>query len=258
MAPEGAEPVVHRSPRLVGAVLIGAAVAVVLWGGYGQGWPWTGLTTNATLWAWMKLLALPVALATLPIWLQSHDRMTTTRRAPLIALAVAFAVFVFLAYWLEWAWTGFGGNTLWDWFEVLLLPVVIATVKFWTAERTIRPWHRWVLAGAVAAFVVFVVVAYRLPIAWSGFADNTLFDWIRLLLVPVLMPLLIVPTTTRWVERGVTQEEAEPVRYEIWLSADRKLTAELLPAADGEEAPQLVVDGALDVVRVPPSGTPTP
>ena len=155
---------VNRSQRMVAALLITAAVVVVVWGGYGQGWSWTGLTANATLWAWLKLLALPLALATLPLWLRSHSRMAGTRRGPLIAAAVGFAVFVFLAYWLQWAWTGFAGNTLWDWFEVLLLPIVIVTVKFWTAERTIQPWHRWLLSAAVAGFVVFVVFAYRLPI----------------------------------------------------------------------------------------------
>ena len=253
MASDRPAPAVRRSQRLVGAVLIVAAVAVVVWGGYGRGWSWTGLTTNATLWAWLKLLALPLALAALPLWLRSHDRMAGTRRAPLVVLTVAFAVFVFLGYWLNWAWTGFAGNTLWDWFEVLLLPVVIATVKFWTAERTIKPWHRWLLAGLVLAFVVFVVFAYRLPIAWSGFADNTLFDWVRLLLVPLLMPLLIIPATTEWVEKGIQKEVTEPVKYEIWLSADRKLTAELLPATETDGTPDLVVDGAVNVVRLTPA-----
>src|SRR6478609_11114532 len=149
---------VNRSQRMVAALLITVAVVVVVWGGYGQGWSWTGLTANATLWAWLKLLALPLALATLPLWLRSHSRMAGTRRGPLIAAAAGFAVFAFLAYWLQWAWTGFAGNTLWDWFEVLLLPVVVVTVKFWTAERTIQPWHRWLLALLVAV----------LPSSWSS------------------------------------------------------------------------------------------
>ncbi|HEU5000932.1 MAG TPA: hypothetical protein VFT68_18495 [Lapillicoccus sp.] len=249
-------PAIRRSQRLVGAVLIGAAVVVVVWGGYGRGWTWTGLTTNATLWAWMKLLALPLALATLPLWLRSHGKMSGTRQAPLVAVVAAFAVFVFLAYWLNWAWTGFAGNTLWDWFEVLLLPVVIATVKFWTTERTIEAKHRWLLAGLVAAFGVFVVFAYTMPIEWSGFSDNTLWDWVRLLLVPVLMPLLLVPATTRWVSAGIQEDDPEddpePVRYEIWVSPDRKLTAELLPSGD-DGTSDLVVDGAYDVVRVTPA-----
>ena len=247
-------PAVRRSPRLVGAVLIVAAAVVVVWGGYGRGWSWTGLTANATLWAWMKLLALPVALATLPLWLRSHGKMSGTRQAPLVAVVVGFAAFVFLAYWLNWAWTGFEGNTLWDWFEVLLLPVVIATVKFWTTERTIEAKHRWLLGGLVAAFGAFVVVAYAMPIGWSGFSDNTLWDWVRLLLVPVLMPLLLIPATTRWVSAGIQEDDPEPVQYEIWVSPDRKFTAELLPSGAAGTS-DLVVDGAYDVVRVTPAST---
>jgi hypothetical protein len=254
---ESAKPglAIHRSQRMGAVVLVAAAVLVVVWGGYGRGWSWTGLTANGTLWAWMKLLALPLALATLPLWLRSHTKMSGTRQAPLLAVVAAFATFVFLAYWLNWAWTGFEGNTLWDWFEVLLLPVVIATIKFWTTERTIEARHRWLLVGLVAAFGVFVVFAYYLPIGWSGFTDNTLWDWVRLLLVPVLMPLLLVPTTTKWVSAGIQEEDPEPVQYEIWLSPDRKLTAELLPATGGDGTSDLVVDGAFDVVRVTPAAT---
>ncbi len=213
------------------------------------------MTANATLWAWLKLLALPLALAALPLWLRSHDRLAGTRRAPLLAATAAFAVFVFLGYWLEWSWTGFAGNTLWDWFEVLLLPVVIATVKYWTAERTIQPWHRWLLAAVLAGFAAFVICAYLLPIDWSGFVDNTLWDWVRLLLIPLLMPLLIVPATTRWVETGIREEAPEPVQYEIWLSPDRKITAQVRPSAGDAGPPDLVVDGAFDVVRTTPASS---
>ena len=49
------------------------------------------------------------------------------------------------------------------------------------------------------------------------------------------MPLLIVPATTNWFEKGIREEEEEeanePVTYEIWLSPDRKLTAALVPAS---------------------------
>lgn len=249
----------QRPQRIAAAVILGAAVLVVVWGGYGRGWSWTGLTANGTLWAWMKLLALPLALASLPLWLRSHGKMSGTRQAPLIAFGAAFAVFVFLAYWLDWAWTGFEGNTLWDWFEILLLPITIATIKYWTAERTIEARHRWLLAGLVAAFGVFVVFAYRMPISWSGFSDNTLWDWVRLLLVPILMPLLLVPATTKWVSAGIREDEpepeSEPVRYEIWISPDRKLTAELVPSSGDDGASDLVVDGAYDVVRVEPAAS---
>jgi hypothetical protein len=240
----------RRSARASAGVLLAVAVGVVVWGGYGRGWSWTGLTTNATLWAWLKLLALPLSLATLPLWLQSHRRMMTARRAPLVAAAAGFGLLIVLGYSLHWAWTGFAGNTLWDWFEVLLLPVAIATVKYWTAERTIEARHWCLVVALVAGFLTFAVCAYLLPIGWSGFVGNTLWDWVSLLLIPLLMPLLLVPAVTNWVSAGITEERdvAHILSYDIWLTPDNKITVQVLPSTDDGTAPELVVEGAFDVV----------
>lgn len=45
-----------------------------------------------------------------------------------IAGAVALLVLVLCGYLVPWSWTGFTGNTAWDWFKLLLLPVLIPTV----------------------------------------------------------------------------------------------------------------------------------
>lgn len=120
-------------------------------------------------------------------------------------------------------------------------------------SEDLLPWHRWLLAAALARFVVFVVSGYLLPIGWSGFAENTFFDWVSLLFVPLLMPLLIVPATTGWVTAGIHDKDPEPVRYEIWLSPDHNLTAELLPSDGQDGGSDLVVNGAYQVVRVGPA-----
>jgi hypothetical protein len=244
----------RRKARATAGVLLAVAVGVVVWGGYGRGWSWTGLTTNTTLWAWLKLLALPLSLATLPLWLQSHRRMTTARRAPLIAAAAGFGLLILLGYALHWGWTGFAGNTLWDWFEVLLLPVVIATVKYWTAERTIEARHWCLVAGLVSGFVTFAVCAYVLPIGWSGFVGNTLWDWVSLLFIPLLMPLLLVPAVTNWISAGITEEgnAADVITYDIWLTPDNKVTVQVVPSSDEGTAPELVVADAYDVVLATP------
>src|SRR4051812_11749209 len=56
----------------------------------------------------------------------------------LIAVGVAalavFGLFVWLAYRAGWPWTGFAGSqsrkTLWDWLDLLLIPVGIVIVGF--------------------------------------------------------------------------------------------------------------------------------
>src|SRR5215210_2809180 len=45
-------------------------------------------------------------------------------------LLVAFAVFVYLAYHFEWKWTGFPRKRLFDWMQILGIPVAVAIGTF--------------------------------------------------------------------------------------------------------------------------------
>ena len=67
------------SRRAIAVAAIGG-FAVLLWGGYQGGWEWTGFDHNDTLWDWLQLLLLPIAFATLPIWLRHGERMDPRRR----------------------------------------------------------------------------------------------------------------------------------------------------------------------------------
>jgi hypothetical protein len=108
-------------------------------------------------------------------------------------MLVAFAALVLAGYLVPWAWTGFTGNTLWDWLSLALLPLVLATAALW------RPPPRWtarhtllVTIGALVALVL-VFAGYLVPWAWTGFTGNTAWDWIKLLLLPVLLPTVVLP-----------------------------------------------------------------
>ncbi len=106
------------------AALVLALLAV---GGYVGNWSWTGFRGN-TLWDWLHLLLLPVALAFWPLWLRTRradDRLW--RLAAGIGLVV-FVVLLVFGYGFDWAWVGFQGNTLWDWLELLILPFVLPAV----------------------------------------------------------------------------------------------------------------------------------
>ena len=69
----GAMRILRDMPRSVDGGTAGARP-------YTGHWSWTGLSDNDTLWDWLKLLVLPLSLAALPLWLQSHHRMSVTRR----------------------------------------------------------------------------------------------------------------------------------------------------------------------------------
>ncbi len=63
-------------------------------------------------------------------------------------LGIALIVIIFLGYWLNWDWTGLGpynpptkdnsfqrGKTLWDWLQLLIIPLVIAAGTLWFNAR---------------------------------------------------------------------------------------------------------------------------
>lgn len=47
----------------------------------------------------------------------------------LVAVICAILVLAFGGYFLGWDWTGFKGNTFWDWLSLLITPVTIAVVS---------------------------------------------------------------------------------------------------------------------------------
>jgi len=184
-------PAAGRAPALAGWVipLGAAALAVALAGGYVLHWPWTGVSSRDQLWDLLHVIVLPVALATLPLWYRTRARRRMAWRFVLAGSVAVFAVLVVGGYSMGWRWTGFQGNTLWDWLELLALPVVVASLPLWL-ETHRRFERRWRTAGLVllAGFAVVLIGGYGLGWGWTGFRGNTMWDWLRLLLVPFVLP----------------------------------------------------------------------
>jgi hypothetical protein len=178
-------------------VLAAAAViaVVVLWGGYGHHWQWTGINgTTATLWDWLHLLLLPIAFGLLPVLLSRRIRMRRPQKMVCIAAIAGLALVVVAGYAVPWSWTGFEGNKVWDWLELLALPLAVALTPLIPDLR--RHWNRRHTEAALAGLAVFVVIVvggYVGNWSWTGFRGNTLWDWLHLLLLPLLLPTVIVP-----------------------------------------------------------------
>jgi len=188
----------------------GAALIVLLIGGYGAHWAWTGFSDNDTLWDWLQLLLLPIIIASLPVWLAHGDFMERRVRLAAACVLVAFVALVVLGYVIPWNWTGFPGNKLWDWLGLILLPLVVASIRLWPEiRRRFAPRHAVAFTALVSALVALVLVGYLRPWTWTGFTGNTLWDWIQLLAVPLLVPTVVVPVAVGYLAAGVEERELE-------------------------------------------------
>ncbi len=197
----------NKKMRKDAAYALAVAALVALWGGYAQGWKWTGFQKNDQLWDWLTLLLLPVVIATIPLWIQDGDYIGRGRRVTYGVLAVAWTGFVIAGYLVPLNWTGFRDQTLWDWFELLLLPAALATTMALTSMRlplpkvlrSLRPYQKGIMAALAAGWIVTVIGGYVLGWTWTGYARNTLWDWLQLLLLPLLFPTILLPALLNWV-----------------------------------------------------------
>jgi hypothetical protein len=102
------------------------------------------------------------------------------------SVVVAMAIFLWGGYTQNWEWTGVTAqDTLWFWLQLLAVPIAFATLPLVLRGRDkMRTDRKVLLATVVVAFAVFVFVAYSLPLEWTGFPDQALWDWLTLLLLP--------------------------------------------------------------------------
>lgn len=178
-----------------------------------MGWSWTGLSRGVALWDWLQALLLPVALGLAPVLLLYRGRLRRPHRALLLTVLAVFALLIAAGYLIPLPWTGFPGRTLWDWFELALLPAVVTAAPVWVRADRVRREHLLTGTVLVLVFAAFVAAGYGVPLGWTGFADNTAWDWLKLLLLPLLIPTVVVPLLTSMMHRALADApEARSVR----------------------------------------------
>jgi uncharacterized membrane protein len=114
-------------------------------------------------------------------------RVQVLRNVALWTAAAAAAILIIGSYAGHWTWTGLSQNgQVWDWMQLLVLPVAIGTFPLWLRfSGEMSPARRKALGGAVIAFAAFVVVGYVAPLRWTGFRGHTLWSWLTLLVLPM-------------------------------------------------------------------------
>jgi len=109
-------------------------------GTYAFNWTWTGFKDNNTLWDWLQLLLLPIALAAVPIWFMAEENQQriwlAQLRWALLVVVLVLAVLFVGSFAYGWRWTGFRDHgRVWDWLGLLLVPVIVAVLPIWYSIR---------------------------------------------------------------------------------------------------------------------------
>lgn len=206
-----------KKVRKYAAYVLAVGLVVVLWGGYVRGWHWTGFEKNNQLWDWLQLLLIPVAVGTIPLWIRDRKYIGKGRRVIYAVVIVACGVFVIAGYLIPLTWTGFGGQTLWSWFGLLLLPMAVTATTALTSMRvrgwkvSLRRYQKALIVALAAGWILTVIGGYALHWKWTGYGGNTLWDWLMLLLLPLVFPTILLPALLRWIT-GDAEERAKQAR----------------------------------------------
>ncbi|HET9999619.1 MAG TPA: hypothetical protein VFQ36_01915 [Ktedonobacteraceae bacterium] len=140
----------------------------------------------------------------------------------LLAAVLVLVVLEIGTYAFNWNWTGFKNNdTVWDYLQLLLLPVTLAAVPIWfmAEENQQRIWLAQLKIALLIIAVVLVVLfigTYAYNWQWTGFHDHgRLWDWLGLVLVPIVVAVL-----------------------PIWYSIRHSTSSDGTSAAQPQQAPQ--------------------
>ena len=213
---------------VIGAIALAAVVLII--GGYAFNWAWTGFATNNQLWDWMRLLLLPVAFGTFGLWLRYSEYVSPARRRAMGVAVLAFAVLVIVGYTEPLTWTGFRGQKLWNWLTLILLPITLVTIRTWPKSgRDVRRWHVVVAVVLVTGFIVTIIGGYAANWKWTGYKGNTLWDWLLLVLAPLAVGTILVPSLTKLLtghaDERAAEEEAREAREQALGAARQRIDA---------------------------------
>jgi hypothetical protein len=119
---------------------------------------------------------------------------------------------------LPLAWTGFPDKKLWDRLTLLALPAAVTITATLIsrpprrAKTGLRPAQQALFAALAAGWAATVIGGYALHWSWTGYAGNTLWNWLEMLL-PLVFPIILLPPFLTWVSgnaagRASTAREA--------------------------------------------------
>jgi hypothetical protein len=202
----------NETVRRDATYILVVAGLVALVGGYAGPWKWTGFEENGQVWDWLSLLLLPVVLGTIPLWIQDREYIGQGRRIIFGAFIVAFTGFVIAGYLVPISWSGFSSQKLWNWIELLVLPAALAITAALTSRgiqgRWLRPYEKGTVIALLAGWIITVIGGYALRWKWTGYPGNTLWEWLQMLLVPLVFPTILLPFLLKWISGNAAERAA--------------------------------------------------
>jgi Na+/H+-dicarboxylate symporter len=60
----------------------------------------------------------------------------------------------------------------------------------------------------VAGWIITVIGGYAVRWTWTGYADNTLWEWLQMLLEPLVFPTILLPFLLKWISGNAAERAA--------------------------------------------------
>ena len=155
---------------------------------------------------------------------QDKDYIGKGRRVIYAAAIAAWTGLVIAGYLIPLNWTGFRGHTLWDWLNLLVLPAAVTTTMALASMRArqpqarLRPYQKAIIAALAAGWIVTVIGGYALRWQWTGYAGNTVWGWLGILLA-LVFPTLLLPPLLKWVSGNAAGRASAPSQAAVARTA---------------------------------------
>jgi hypothetical protein len=75
--------------------------------------------------------------------------------------------------------------------------------------RSLRPYQKGLIVALAVGWIVTVIGGYLLRWSWTGYAGMALWDWLTLLLVPLVFPTIVLPALLKWVSGNAARRASE-------------------------------------------------
>ena len=80
------------------------------------------------------------------------------------------------------------------------MPLAVASAPFLpSAVRSIRPYQKGLIVLVALGWIITIIGGYAWGWAWTGYQGYTLWGWLKLLLFPLVVPIIVIPAALQFI-----------------------------------------------------------